>query len=425
MEATTLDLTALGAAAQAAARTLALHTTEEKNAALHALADALETHAAALLDANAADLRRAETAGTPDALLDRLRLTPDRLAALADDTRRVAALPDPVGELLEDRTLENGMRLVRRRVPLGVVGVIYEARPNVTVDIAALCLKTGNAAILRGGRETMESNRALIGVIRPAIEAAGLPADAVQLIDDPDRALVARLLRLDEYVDMIVPRGGGGLHRLCRETSTIPVITGGIGVCHVYIDEDADLERAVDIVENAKVQRPSVCNALETLLVHRAAAPKVLPALARRLAPHGVEWRADEAAAPLLQPDETGAAVVPAGPDDFDQEWLALILGVRVVDDLDAAIDHIQRHGTGHSDAILTRDEDRAARFVDAVDSAAVYVNASTRFTDGGQFGLGAEVAVSTQKLHARGPMGLDALTTYKWIGYGDGHIRE
>jgi glutamate-5-semialdehyde dehydrogenase len=317
------------------------------------------------------------------------------------------------------------MRLVRRRTPIGVIGVIYEARPNVTIDIAALCLKTGNAAILRGGRETLRTNLALVGVIQAALARCDLPPTAVQAIADPDRALVTELLRLDRYVDMIIPRGGAALHRLCREESRIPVITGGLGICHIYVDEGADLERAVDIIENAKVQRPSVCNALDTLLVHPAVAGHLLPAVSRRLARSGVELRAAEHILPYLQNVAGGACVVPAGPDDFDTEWMALILGVKLVSGLDEAIDHIQTHSTEHTDAILTNDLARATRFVNEVTSSAVFVNASTRFNDGGQFGLGAEVAVSTQKLHARGPMGLEALTTYKWIGYGDGQIRE
>ncbi len=423
METLTTDLTHMGRAAKAASRHLAVLSTEQKNTALRAIADALETHADNVLAQNTLDLADAEAKGLSPALLDRLRLTPARIEALAADARRVAELPDPVGAVIDQRVLDNGMRLSRRRTPIGVLGVIYEARPNVTIDIATLCLKTGNAVILRGGSETLRSNLALVGVIQTALKQVGLPQAAIQYIDDPDRALVAQLLRLDAYVDMIVPRGGAGLHRLCKEQSTIPVITGGIGICHIFVDESADLDRAVDIVENAKVQRPSVCNALDTLLVHRAVAEAFLPQAAARLAGHGVELRATEDALALLHAQ--GFDALPAGPDDFDQEWLALILGVKLVDGLDDAIAHIQTHSTEHSDSILTRTDAHADRFVNAVNSAAVYVNASTRFTDGGQFGLGAEVAVSTQKLHARGPMGLEELTTYKWIGIGDGHVRE
>ncbi|MGQ9491307.1 MAG: glutamate-5-semialdehyde dehydrogenase [Anaerolineae bacterium] len=423
--ATMTDLIQMGQAARAASRILATLPTARKNAALYAIADALEAQAEVILAQNALDIADGRARQLSDAMLDRLLLNEKRIAALAADTRHVATLPDPVGVEYESRMLPNGMRLSKRRIPIGVIGVIYEARPNVTVDVAALCLKAGNASILRGGSETLRSNLALVAAIRAALEKVGLPVDAVQYIADPDRALVTELLRLDKYVDMIIPRGGAGLHRLCREQATIPVITGGIGICHIFVDASADLARAVDIVENAKVQRPSVCNALDTVLVHRAVAERFLPAMAERLAQSKVELRATPDALAILQAANAPATVVPAGPDDFDTEWLALILGVKIVDSLDEAIAHIQAHGTEHSDSILTNDLGHAKRFVDEINSAAVYVNASTRFTDGGQFGLGAEVAVSTQKLHARGPMGLEELTTYKWIGIGDGQVRE
>jgi glutamate-5-semialdehyde dehydrogenase len=417
-----VDLVQMGKVARQAGRQLARTDTAAKNVALLAIADALEARADWVLAENEQDVATGRAQGLSAALLDRLLLTPNRLAALAADARRVAQLPDPVGEELESRLLPNGLRLTRRRVPLGVLGVIYEARPNVTIDVATLCLKTGNAVILRGGKETLRSNLALTQLIQEALATTGLPAAAVQIIPDSDRALVSQLLRLDDYVDMIIPRGGAGLHKLCREESSIPVITGGIGICHIFVDASADLARAVDIVENAKVQRPSVCNALDTLLVHQGVAAEFLPAVAVRLTQSGVALRAEPEAYRILQ--VARAAVVAAGPDDFDQEWLSLILGVKVVADLDEALDHIQRHSTAHSESILTNDWGNGQRFVNEVDSAAVYVNASTRFTDGGQFGLGAEVAVSTQKLHARGPLGLEALTTYKWIGYGAGHVR-
>ena len=423
-ELATTDLTAMGRAAKMAARRLALRSTEDKNSVLHAIADLLEDRGDRVLEQNALDVKDAEARGLSAALLDRLRLTEGRIASLAADTRRVAGLPDPVGTVIDERDLPNGLHLTRRRVPLGVVGVIYEARPNVTIDIAGLCLKTGNAALLRGGSETLRSNQALVEVIQHALVETGFPREAIQYIDNPDRTLVQALLRLDEYVDMLVPRGGSGLHRLCREQSTIPVITGGIGICHIFVDASADLEQAVDIVENAKVQRPSVCNALDTLLVHEEVAPSFLPAVAERLIPRGVELRATPVAYDMLKTHGKTDRVVPAGPEDFDKEWLSLVLGVGVVADIDEAIAHIQQHSTAHSDSILTQTQEHADRFVNEVDSAAVYVNASTRFTDGGEFGLGAEVAVSTQKLHARGPMGLEALTTYKWIGVGDGLIR-
>ena len=370
-------------------------------------------------------VRLFKSRGLSEAMLDRLLLTEKRIAALAGDVRHVVELPDPVGAEFDARLLPNGMRLTKRRIPIGVIGVIYEARPNVTIDVATLCLKTGNATILRGGSETLRSNVALVGAIQAALARSSLPEAAVQYIDDPDRALVSELLRLDKYVDMIIPRGGAGLHRLCREQSTIPVITGGIGICHVFVDESADLPRAVDIVENAKVQRPSVCNALDTVLAHRAVAQAFLPQMAARLAQSGVELRAAGEALDILLANSGGARVAPAGPEDYDTEWLSLVLGVKVVGGVGEAIAHVQQHSTEHSDSILTNDWANANRFVNEINSAAVYVNASTRFTDGGQFGLGAEVAVSTQKLHARGPMGLQELTTYKWIGYGHGHVRE
>jgi glutamate-5-semialdehyde dehydrogenase len=420
-----MNLVQMGQAARAAGRRLAVLSSREKNTALQAIADRLEEQAETVLQENTLDLEQGRAKGLSEALLDRLLLNEGRIAALAADVRSVAALHDPVGEEFDSRVLPNGLRLSRRRIPIGVVGVIYEARPNVTIDIASLCLKTGNAAILRGGSETLRSNRALVRVIQDALKEKGLPEAAVQYVDNPDRALVSELLRLDQYVDMIVPRGGASLHRLCREQSTIPVITGGIGICHVYVEESADQDRAVDIVENAKVQRPSVCNALDTLLVDRSIAGAFLPRVAARLAPQGVQFRVDREALEILSEDARDLNVEPAGPEDFDQEWLSLTLGIRVVGGVDEAIEHIQEHSTEHSDSILSRNWQHAMRFVNEVNSAAVYVNASTRFTDGGQFGLGAEVAVSTQKLHARGPMGLSELTTYKWIGLGDGHIRE
>jgi glutamate-5-semialdehyde dehydrogenase len=419
-----VDLEKMGQMARQASRQLAVLSTARKNEALLKIADRLEARAGYLLEQNSQDLDDARQKGLSEALIDRLMLNEKRIASLAADTRKVAELPDPVGEEFDSRVLPNGLRICKRRIPIGVIGVIYEARPNVTIDIAALCLKTGNAAILRGGSETLRSNRAMVGVIESALEEVGLPGSAVQYVDSPDRSLVTQLLRLDKYVDMIVPRGGESLHRLCRENATIPVITGGIGICHIFVDESADLEKAVDVIENAKVQRPSVCNALDTLLVHRTIAPKLLPLVSERLSRSGVELRADEEARAILEDKPSGARVVPAGPDDFDQEWLSLILGVKVVDDVDEAITFIQDHSTEHSDSILTNHWQHAERFVNEINSSAVYVNASTRFTDGGQFGLGAEVAVSTQKLHARGPMGLEELTTYKWICIGDGHVR-
>ena len=420
------DLIAMGQAAKAASYQLATLSTQQKNEALLAIADELEAQAETVLAQNALDIADGRSKGLSEAILDRLLLTPERMAALATDTRRIVGLPDPVGQELESRMLLNGIRLSRRRIPIGVMGVIYEARPNVTIDVATLCLKTSNATILRGGSETLRSNIALVQVIQGALAKVGVVETAVQYIDNPDRALVAQLLRLDQYVDMIIPRGGNALHKLCREQGSIPVITGGIGICHIYVDETADLERAVDIIENSKVQRPSVCNALDTVLLHPLIAEKLLPPLLTRLAQSGVEIRATSEAFELLKYyEDHGAKVILAGTGDFDTEWLGLTLGIQLVGDLDEAIAHIHRHGTEHTDAILTTNLEHATRFVNEVNSAAVFVNASTRFNDGGQFGLGAEVAVSTQKLHARGPMGLEELTTYKWVGIGDGQIRK
>jgi glutamate-5-semialdehyde dehydrogenase len=418
------NLSLMGQDAKAASRILATLTTDQKNEALLAIAGEIEAQTATILAENALDIQDAKANGLTDYFIDRLLLNESRVAGLAADTRKVVALPDPVGSEIESRMLPNGMRLSRRRIPIGVLGVIYEARPNVTIDIATLALKTGNATILRGGKETLRSNLALVDVIQTALEEVGLPKTAVQYIDNPERALIGELLKLDKYVDMIIPRGGSGLHRLCKEESTIPVITGGIGICHIYVDESADLETAVDIIENSKIQRPSVCNALDTLLVHPAVAPTLLPMVAKRLALSSVELRATGEAYNILDNGEHGCTVVSAGEGDFDQEWLGMILGVHLVGDLEEAIAFIQAHTTEHTESILTNNWQHANRFVDALSSSAVFVNASTRFNDGGQFGLGAEVAVSTQKLHARGPMGLEELTTYKWIGFGDGHIR-
>lgn len=418
--ATQIDLNQLGQRANVAARTLRKTTTERKNAALTAIADHLEAEAETILEANQQDMADGRANGLSGALLDRLDLN-KRLLRIAADVRKVAELPDPVGNVFDERTLENGLRVSRRRTPIGVIGAIYEARPNVTVDVAALALKTGNAVILRGGKETLRSNLALVKVLRAALEASGLPADSIQYIESTDRKYVGELLTLDRYVDMIIPRGGQSLHRFCLENSTVPVITGGIGICHLYVDESANLDDAVEVIHNAKTQRPSVCNALDTVLVNQAVADNLLKRVVERLGADDVTFRAEPRAMATLGGD---ARVFPAGDEDFDQEWLSLVLGLKVVDDLDAAIEHIQAHSTGHSDGILTQDTANADRFLDEIDSAAVYVNASTRFTDGGALGLGAEVAVSTQKLHARGPMALEELTSYKWIVRGDGHIR-
>nr|WP_321242203.1 glutamate-5-semialdehyde dehydrogenase [uncultured Tolumonas sp.] len=414
-----MSLLAMGKAARDASFELAIAATARKNQALLAMADELELQQDVILAANAKDIEAGRASGLTDALLDRLLLNESRLAGIVADVRKVVTLDDPVGAEIDSRVLENGMRLSRRRVPIGVIGVIYEARPNVTIDIAALCLKTGNASILRGGRETFHSNMALVQVIQAALAKSGLPAASVQYIESPDRALVSELLTMDQYVDMIIPRGGANLHRLCKDQSTIPVIIGGFGVSHLYVDESADLVRAIDVIDNAKVQRPSACNSLDTLLLNEKIAAKIAPALVARMNQQKVTLVAEPQAFALLQ--AAGANQLrQAGDEDFDTEWLSLTLGVKVVPDVKAAIAHLQEHNACHSDAILTNDLRHAELFINGVGSAAVYVNASTRFTDGAQFGLGAEVAVSTQKLHARGPMGLTELTSYKWIGQAD-----
>ncbi|KDH32244.1 gamma-glutamyl phosphate reductase [Klebsiella variicola] len=412
----------MGIAAKAASWQLALLSSREKNQVLEKIADYLEAQTDDILRANAEDLAEARANGLSEAMLDRLALTPARLSGIASDVRQVCNLADPVGQVIDGGLLDSGLRIERRRVPLGVIGVIYEARPNVTVDVASLCLKTGNAAILRGGKETWRTNAATVKVIQQALQECGLPAAAVQAIESPDRALVGEMLKMDKYIDMLIPRGGAGLHKLCREQSTIPVITGGIGVCHIFVDETAEIAPALKIIVNAKTQRPSTCNTVETLLVHRNIADTFLPALSKQMAESGVTLHPAPSALPALQ--NGPAKVEPVKAEQYDDEYLSLDLNIKVVADMDEAIAHIREHGTQHSDAILTRTLRNANRFINEVDSSAVYVNASTRFTDGGQFGLGAEVAVSTQKLHARGPMGLEALTTYKWIGFGDDTIR-
>ncbi|MGY5748679.1 glutamate-5-semialdehyde dehydrogenase [Vibrio antiquarius] len=408
-----MDLTNMGKAAKDAAFELATASTAQKNQALAIIADELEANSVAILAANAKDIELGREAGLTDALLDRLLLNEERLTAVANDVRNVISLNDPVGSEIDSKVLENGMSLSRRRVPLGVVGVIYEARPNVTIDIAALCLKTGNASILRGGKETFFSNMELVKVIQSALAKANLPAASVQYIEKPDRELVSQLLKLDDYVDMIIPRGGAGLHKMCKENSTIPVIIGGFGISHIFVDESADLEKSLNVVENSKVQRPSACNSLDTLLVHEKIAAQFLPMIVERM-DEKVTFVAEPKAKELM---EQAKQVRDAVEGDFDTEWLSYTLGVKVVSDVKDAIDHMRVHNASHSDAIMTNSLENSELFINSAGSAAVYVNASTRFTDGAQFGLGAEVAVSTQKLHARGPMGLEELTSYKWVG--------
>jgi glutamate-5-semialdehyde dehydrogenase len=415
---------ALARAARAALPALAAADAGVRDGFLRALAARLRDQGDPVLAANATDL-----AGATDldaSLRDRLRLDGGRLQALATALDHLADLPDPLGQRFDARTLDNGLRLHRRRVPLGVLGVIYEARPNVTIDVAALAIKTGNGAVLRGGSEARASNRALVACVHAALAQVGLPPEAIGFVDGDGRAQVLAMLECGDGIDLMIPRGGVGLHAFCRQHARMPVITGGIGICHLYVDVHADLDRALAVIENAKTQRPTVCNALDTVLVHRDVAAAFVPRLVERLHGRGVELRLEARALAALDADggarATGVHAAHAG--DFDREWLALVLGVAVVDGMAAAIAHIRRHGSGHSDGILSDDAGTAAAFLDQVDSAAVYWNASTRFTDGEQFGLGAEVAVSTQRVHARGPMGLEQLTSYKWVVEGDYHVR-
>jgi glutamate-5-semialdehyde dehydrogenase len=417
---TTIDLTRMGQRARAASHQMAGLTTDRKREVLRAIADALEANAETILEANRLDLADGRSNGLSEHLLDRLDLQ-NRLDGIAADVRSVATLPDPVGEVFDETVLENGLKVSKRRVPLGVIGVIYEARPNVTVDVATLAFATGNAVILRGGKETLRSNIALVNVMQRVLADFGLTDDVIQYIESTDRRYVGEMLTLHQYIDMIIPRGGSGLHDFCRENSTIPVIIGGIGICHLYVGATANRDDALNVIHNAKTQRPSVCNALDTLLVDAAVAEEFLPRVVEHLQADGVTFRAEPNAHVILQDYES---VQPVGGQDFDQEWLSLVLSLKVVDGLDAAVDHIRQHSTQHSDGILTQDMTQAEKFLNEVDSAAVYVNASTRFTDGSALGLGAEVAISTQKLHARGPMALKELTTYKWVIIGEGQIR-
>lgn len=415
------ELRTKGQAAKKAARALATLDTATKHKALNIIAETIMEQEPIILEANDKDIDAGRANGLSEALLDRLLLTPTRLESMANDVKSIINLPDPVGEEFESRRLPNSLQVSKRRIPIGVIGVIYESRPNVTIDISALCLKSGNAAILRGGKEAAHSNKALAEAVRLGCGAAGIPAEGIQLIESTDRELIKEMLRANGLIDMIIPRGGAALHQFAIENATVPVITGGMGICHVYVDVAADLTKVAPIVVNAKVQRPSVCNAMDTLLVHQTVAPQILPRVADAWAEHNVEIRCDPRALAIL---EDHPAVKPAGPADFDTEFMALIAAVKVVDSLDEALDHIYSHGSSHTDAIITEDYSAAMRFVNEVNSAAVLVNASTRFNDGGQFGLGAEVAVSTQPLHARGPMGLKELTTYKWVVLGNGQVR-
>ena len=407
-----------GESAQRAARVLARTGTREKNDALESIAQALLARREEILAANAQDMESGRENGMTQALLDRLELTPERIAGMEEGVRQVAALPDPVGQMVKMETRPNGLTIGKKRVPLGVIGIIYEARPNVTVDAAALCLKAGSACILRGGKEAFRSNQTLIAVLRDALEHAGLPRDCAALVSDTSRESANELMNLTQYLDVLIPRGGRGLIRTVAENARVPVIRTGEGVCHIYVDQDADLQMAAEIVYNAKCSRPSVCNALECLLVHRAVARKFLPMAQEFLRSKKVEIRGCSETCAILKEARRASAA------DWDTEFGDYTLAVMVLGDVDEAMEFIADHGTGHSEAIITENYTTAQRFLNEVDAAAVYVNASTRFTDGFEFGLGAEIGISTQKLHARGPMGLEELTSTKYIVYGSGQVR-
>jgi len=410
-----VNLLQLGQTARSTARKLAQISTQQKNEFLLRLAELLKNNSDSILAANDSDIQQARKAGLSAALIDRLLLNQSRLDGMAKDLEDLVQMPDPVGTVIEKKILVSGVHARRVRVPLGVMAVIYEARPNVTVDISALGIKSGNAVILRGGKETLHSNLALVQMIRDCLISVQIPADAVQFIDDPDRELVNQLVKMDQFIDILIPRGGNALQDFCKANASMPVMTGGIGICHLFVDQSADLEKAVRVIQNAKVQRPSVCNALDTILVHESIAREFLPLVAEKLIADQVELRCDPLSGEILG-IESQKRIHPAQEGDFDREWLSLVVGIRVVTSLEEAMQHIHQHSTQHSDGILTENRENAKKFVAEIDSAAVYVNASTRFTDGAQLGLGGEVAVSTQKLHARGPIGLEGLTTYKWV---------
>jgi len=432
MKSAITELEEKGKAAKAASRKLAFLSTEVKNKALVNIAEALIARKGGILAANKIDYEEAKASGMGEAMLDRLMLSPSRLEGMAQDTKTVAALPDPVGEVLEMRTLPNGLQISKKRVPLGVIGAIYESRPNVTIDISSLCLKSGNAVILRGGKEAINSNAALARAAQEACHRAGVPDGAIQLIESTERALVNHMLQMKGIIDLIIPRGGAGLIKLVSDNAAMPVLTGGIGVCHTYVDKSADLNKAVAIAYNAKVQRPTVCNALDCILVHNQIAQDYLPAIAQEWAKAGVEMHCDERALAILkqchcersEATSPSLKLVPAADEDWGKEFLSLTAAIKVVDSLDEALEHIEKYGSGHSEAIVTEDHSAAMHFLNEVDAACVYANASTRFTDGGQFGLGAEIGISTQKFHARGPMALKEITSYKWIILGSGQVR-
>ena len=412
------QLETMGAAAKAASRSL-MNAGARKDEALLAIAKALRENAQTIIEANRTDLENGKNNGLTDSLLDRLRLDEARIEGMAEGVAQVAALPDPIGRVIDGRTLKNGLKIEKVSVPMGVIGIIHEARPNVTSDAAALCRKAGSAVILRGGKEAICSNRAIMSVMREAIASVGFPEDCIALVQDTSRQSATELMQLTDYLDVLIPRGGAGLIRSVVENAKVPVIETGVGNCHVYVDASADTAMAASIIYNAKTSRPSVCNAIETVLVHKDAAAAVLPAVKAELDKKNVELRGCERTRDIL-----GDSVIPATDDDYAREFLDYILAVKVVDSLDDALKHIARFSTGHSESIITSDYAAAEKFTACVDSAAVYVNASTRFTDGGEFGLGAEIGISTQKLHARGPMGLNELTSMKFIIKGNGQIR-
>ena len=424
IETNVAEIKALGARARVGSRALAKASTHVKNVALGYIADALVENTDRIVEANLEDYRGARDAGASSAILDRLLLDAGRIKGMADGVRGIAALPDPIGQTLEGRVLPNGLRIAKRRVPLGVIGTIYESRPDVTIDIAALCMKSGNAVILRGGKEAFNSNSLLASLVRDKIEEAGIPTDAVHFIESTDRALVGQMLGMKEHIDLMIPRGGAALVRRVGAEATMPAITGGIGVCHTFVDRSADVDMAVDIAVNAKISRPYVCNALDTLLVDSVIAPEFLPKVASKLGEAGVELHCDARALSILGPS-SGPAILLATDDDWGMEFLSLTAAVKVVDSLDEALKHIETYTSGHTEAIVTEDYSSASRFQDEVDASVVMVNASTRFNDGGQFGMGAEVGISTDKFHARGPLGLNELTSYKWTMQGTGQIRE
>lgn len=419
-----MSIEEIAKAAKKATHGMARASSDQKNAVLAALIACLKREQISVLQANQEDIAQAQSAGLDHAMIDRLSLQ-GRLEGIFSDIEKIIQLPDPIGECFE-RVEHAQLEIKKCRTPLGVLGVIYESRPNVTIDVSALAIKSGNCAILRGGSETLRTNQVLVKLIQEALASVHLPAQAIQLIPSSDRIEVQKMLHLHEYIDLIIPRGGAALHRFCRENSTIPVITGGIGICHLFVDESADLEKALPVIINAKTQRPTVCNALDTLLVHEKIAPTFIPIVLKKLQDKGVSFRLDSKSLQMAQSLHHQAdAFKVAQPQDWDTEWLSLVLGIKVVNSLEEAMQHIIQHSTGHSDGILTQDKKNADAFTKEIDSAAVYVNASTRFTDGGQLGLGAEVAISTQKLHARGPMGLKELTSYKWVIQGDYAIRN